>query len=110
VRILAYLSRREDYNVILLDWSNLTSFPWYRTAAQNVKLVGRLLKNFIKLFHQSGEIPVHSLHVIGFSLGCHVASIAGKALTDIRIPRITALDPAYPEFQSPGNMLGGFSR
>lgn len=48
---------------------------------------------------------MHNLHVIGFSLGCHVASVAGKALTDIRIPRITALDPAYPEFQSSGNML-----
>ncbi|XP_030768030.1 pancreatic triacylglycerol lipase-like [Sitophilus oryzae] len=50
-------------------------------------------------FHESGEIPRENLHVIGFSLGCHIASMAGKSLPEnVRIPRITALDPAYPEF------------
>ncbi|XP_050295795.1 phospholipase A1-like isoform X2 [Anthonomus grandis grandis] len=94
----AYLSRPENYNIILLDWAELASFPWYRVAVQNVKLVGKILKNFIKLYSQSGEIPLEKLHVIGFSLGCHVASVAGKELKRFKIPRITALDPAFPEF------------
>ncbi|KAF7273923.1 hypothetical protein GWI33_013384 [Rhynchophorus ferrugineus] len=95
----AYLNRPDEYNIILVDWTELSVFPWYRPAVQNVKLVGQLLYNFIKIFHKSGEMPVQNLHVIGFSLGCHVASMAGKNLQgDIRIPRITALDPAYPEF------------
>ncbi|XP_066137967.1 phospholipase A1-like isoform X1 [Euwallacea fornicatus] len=95
----AYLSRSENYNIILLDWGNLASFPWYRTATQNVKLVGKALGNFIKLFDQTGEIPVSNLHIVGFSLGCHIASVAGKVLpSNIKIPRIVGLDPAFPEF------------
>ncbi|XP_019871268.1 pancreatic triacylglycerol lipase [Aethina tumida] len=94
----AYLSRPEPYNVILVDWSDLGAFPWYRTAVQNVKLVGTLLKEFIETFHSSGELNVGTLHVVGFSLGCHIASHAGKQLKGVKLPRITALDPAFPEF------------
>ncbi|XP_060521685.1 phospholipase A1 VesT1.02-like [Cylas formicarius] len=95
----AYLSRPEYFNVILLDWSELSSFPWYRTAVENVKLVGEILRNFIKTFTKSGEIAIDRLHVIGFSLGSHIASRAGKNLQGgVRIPRITALDPAFPDF------------
>ena len=106
MRVLAYISRPENYNVILLDWGELCTFPWYRTAAQNVKLVGQILKNFIELYNESGEIPIQKLHVIGFSLGSHIASMAGKGLQgQTRIPRITALDPAYPEFSLKGKGL-----
>ncbi|KAH1025755.1 pancreatic triacylglycerol lipase [Dendroctonus ponderosae] len=95
----AYLAKPENFNIILLDWGELAAFPWYRTAVYNVKLVGKVLGNFIKLFSQTGEIPIQNLHVVGFSLGSHIASMAGKGLSSgLRIPRITALDPAFPEF------------
>lgn len=72
---------------------------------QNVKLVGRVLRNFIKLFSETGEILIQRLHIIGFSLGSHIASMAGKGLQGTaRIPRITALDPAFPEFSLQGNI------
>lgn len=41
------------------------------------------------------------IHLIGHSLGCHVAGIAGKRLfTEMgsRIGRISALDPAAPSY------------
>ncbi|XP_074031951.1 lipoprotein lipase [Leptinotarsa decemlineata] len=95
----AYLSKRENFNVILLDWSELATFPWYQVAVVNVKHVAQRLREFIEIFNDSGEIPIQNLHVIGFSLGCHIAGIAGKLLRkDLRIPRITGLDPALPEF------------
>ncbi|KAJ8923448.1 hypothetical protein NQ315_002007 [Exocentrus adspersus] len=95
----AYFSRTEKYNLILVDWSELGPFPWYGTAVMNVKYVGMRLKQFIEMYNDSGEMPVENLHIIGFSLGCHVAGIAGKLIRQgLRIPRITALDPALPEF------------
>ncbi|KAJ8959599.1 hypothetical protein NQ318_021784 [Aromia moschata] len=95
----AYLSRQDNYNLILLDWSELSTFPWYVIAVRNVKYVGLRLKQFIEVFNESGEIPIGNLHVIGFSLGAHIAGVAGKILgADLRIPRITGLDPALPEF------------
>lgn len=93
------MARPESYNVILMDWSEMGPFPWYRQAVQNGKLIGKLLKDFIEVFHDSGEIPIWNLHIVGFSLGGHIASHAGKQLRrGLKIPRITALDPAFPDF------------
>ncbi|XP_056633142.1 probable phospholipase A1 magnifin [Diorhabda sublineata] len=95
----AYLTRPEPRNIILLDWSELATFPWYQVAVTNSKLATIRLKKFIEVFHKSGEIPIWNLHVIGFSLGGHIAGVAGKILRDgLKIPRITGLDPALPEF------------
>ncbi|RZC32183.1 endothelial lipase-like, partial [Asbolus verrucosus] len=95
----AYLSRRDNFNVILVDWSELATFPWYLPAVRNVKFVAERLRNFLEVFDDSGEIPMKKLHVIGFSLGSHIAGFTGKRLKrGLRIPRITALDPAFPEY------------
>jgi hypothetical protein len=35
----------------------------------------------------------NQVHIIGFSLGCHVAGYAGEAMS-VKVRRITGLDPA----------------
>ncbi|XP_044759394.1 pancreatic triacylglycerol lipase [Coccinella septempunctata] len=95
----AYLARPEKTNFLIFDWSTLSSFPWYTQAKANVKFVAKFLSNFLETFHNSGELPLEHVHLVGFSLGAHVASFAGKYLRGgLRIKRITALDPAFPEF------------
>ncbi|XP_054257370.1 phospholipase A1-like [Macrosteles quadrilineatus] len=93
--------QRGDYNVILVDWSPLSAAPWYRPAAQNARPVGLHLARFVHFLHRSA-VPVHHMHVVGFSLGAEVAGFAGKALHDLRLPRITGLDPAYPLYRMAG--------
>lgn len=85
--------------MILVDWSELSAFPWYWEAFKNVKMVSGILIQFLETFHDSGELPITNVHLVGFSLGAHVAGNAGKWLRKgLRIPRITGLDPAFPEF------------
>ncbi|KAF5270633.1 hypothetical protein FQA39_LY01371 [Lamprigera yunnana] len=94
----AYLSRNESYNIMQVDWGCLASFPWYTEAVNNSIIVGKRLGKFLKFYNNSGELRIDKLHLIGFSLGSHISGFIGKFLGKSVIGRITALDPAYPQF------------
>lgn len=98
--------RNLDVNFVILDWSELAVFPWYSDAVDNLKFVSTALVNFLETYHDSGEMPLNNVHLIGFSLGAQIAAFAGKNLrSDLKIPRITALDPAFPMFSLDGTEL-----
>lgn len=92
--------RRGNYNVILIDWSAMTAVPWYSNAVENLPVSGRYLARFLRFLVDKGY-PAKYIHLIGFSLGAEVAGFAGKQLQEwgIKLPRITALDPALPLFE-----------
>ncbi|XP_031353891.1 endothelial lipase-like [Photinus pyralis] len=104
----AFLSREEDYNIISVDWGVFTPLPWYYHAASHTKLLGKVLAKFIDFYHSTGELSIGRIHVIGFSLGAHVAGVIGNQLGQGRLPRITGLDPAFTLFpvdEDPANRL-----
>lgn len=76
--------------MIFVDWEKGAAGPGYALAAANTQLIGRQLAILI-----SEMVALNSdqekIHMIGFSLGAHVAGFAGKALKliDIRVGRIT---------------------
>ncbi|XP_049846393.1 uncharacterized protein LOC126298898 [Schistocerca gregaria] len=84
----------EKCNVICVDWENGAAVPNYVRAAANARLVGRQLA---QLLRSLGAEPART-HLIGFSLGAHVAGFAGAMLRNVS--RITGLDPAGPLFES----------
>nr|CAD7401547.1 unnamed protein product [Timema poppensis] len=85
------------YNVVVVDWSALCAGPWYSSAVGNSQVCGDYLALFLDYLIDSG-MPLSNLHVIGFSLGAEVAGFTGRAITSGKLPRITGLDPAYPEY------------
>ena len=86
--LLEYLSR-EDVNVITVDWTALSSGLNYPgIALNNVPAAGDYVGAFIDYLIEEGT-PISSFHLIGWSLGAHVAGNAGEAVTAGLLPRIT---------------------
>ncbi|XP_011631174.1 uncharacterized protein LOC105423202 isoform X2 [Pogonomyrmex barbatus] len=83
-----------DCNIVCVDWGPGSAVPNYVRAAANTRLVGRQLAKLIR----SLNVPLEKVHMIGFSLGAHVAGFAGAELGNVS--RITGLDPAGPLFES----------
>uniref|UniRef100_A0A8C1XFY7 PLAT domain-containing protein n=1 Tax=Cyprinus carpio TaxID=7962 RepID=A0A8C1XFY7_CYPCA len=78
----------KDANVIVVDWLD-TAQNYYALAAQNTKMVGQEIGLFIDWLE---------LHLLGYSLGAHIAGFAGSHATN-KVGRITGLDPAGPNFE-----------
>lgn len=75
-----------DVNVIVVDWCTIAGES-YLTAVAALPAVGRHLGNFIKWLTTLG-VTYDKVHVVGHSLGAHLAGNAGK-VTEGKIKRIT---------------------
>lgn len=86
-----------EHNVILVDWSqfdNILSYPV--NVLVKVPTVGQLVGETIKVLLKQGAVE-NDVHLIGHSLGAHVAAFAGSlALNGKGV--ITGLDPAGPMY------------
>uniref|UniRef100_A0A8B9FIU8 Triacylglycerol lipase n=1 Tax=Amazona collaria TaxID=241587 RepID=A0A8B9FIU8_9PSIT len=86
----------EDVNCICIDWSS-GSRCQYTQASNNVRVVGAEIAYFVNTLVDNFGYSPANVHIIGHSLGAHVAGEAGKRHPGIG--RITGLDPAQPYFQ-----------
>lgn len=68
-----------------MDWGPGSAVPNYVRAAANTRLVGRQLAKLIRNLN----VPLEKVHMIGFSLGAHVAGFAGAELGNVS--RITGM-------------------
>ncbi|XP_041647202.1 lipoprotein lipase isoform X2 [Cheilinus undulatus] len=99
--VSALYEREPTANVIVVDWLVRAS-QHYPTSAAYTKLVGRDVAKFVSWIQKELQLPWERIHLLGYSLGAHVAGIAGD-LTDHKISRITGLDPAGPTFEHADN-------
>ncbi|KAM9848628.1 lipoprotein lipase [Aulostomus maculatus] len=95
--VSALYDREQTANVIVVDWLN-SAQNHYVVAAQNTKAVGQEIAHFIDWIEETTNIPLDNVHLIGYSLGAHVAGFAGSHSTN-KVGRITGLDPAGPDFE-----------
>ncbi|XP_058801267.1 pancreatic lipase-related protein 2-like isoform X2 [Phymastichus coffea] len=87
------------YNVIIVDWSSGSSKE-YLIAARFVKRVGYLASRLLEYLIMEGIANPDNIHILGHSLGAHVAGLVGSNLAG-RLARITGMDPARPDFEAP---------
>ncbi|XP_019770072.1 lipase member H-A isoform X2 [Dendroctonus ponderosae] len=82
------------HNVIYVNWTKYGNLS-YGMSSANVKPVGEI----ISIFLSKSGIPADKIHLVGHSLGSHLAAFIGKSYQSKfgeKIGRITALDPAGP--------------
>lgn len=87
------------FNVLLLDAEALLN-EGYIKCVHNARLIGKRLANLLANLEEFGA-NAEDLHLIGISLGAHIAGWAGKyfwQFKKLRLGRVTGLDPAGPCF------------
>ncbi|KAF2886946.1 hypothetical protein ILUMI_19227 [Ignelater luminosus] len=90
-----------DLNVFLVDWSGPATSFTYIPSAWAVGSIGQFLGEFIyKEIIQKFNVSSKQIGIIGYSLGAHLAGVAGFTLKNYKreIKYIIGLDPAKPCF------------
>ncbi|XP_035269062.1 lipase member H isoform X1 [Anguilla anguilla] len=94
--IVRLLAAQEDMNILVVDWNRGAANLNYYSAVANTRKAAENITAFIQNIQENGAL-LSSVHLIGVSLGAHVAGFVGAMLKG-KIGRITALDPAGPLF------------
>ncbi|XP_071119079.1 pancreatic triacylglycerol lipase-like [Haliotis cracherodii] len=93
----------DNVNVIIVNWREGAKPPVYFQSVANTRVVGTLLEKLITRLNTVTRASFQSFHLIGHSLGAHVAGYAGMTINTIG--RITGMDPAGPNFDDFGNQV-----
>ncbi|XP_058975748.1 pancreatic lipase-related protein 2 isoform X2 [Musca domestica] len=91
----AYMAQGVD-NVFLVDWRDAAKLDYY-TSRKAVGDVGKHLGQLLEMFFEKHQIMLSEVHVIGHSLGAHIAGNIGRYFNGL-LGRVTGLDPALPLF------------
>ena len=75
------LLKKEKMNVIVVDWGlGSSALNLYDAAAGNTRLVGAQVADLIDVLNRKFQVAFTKFHIIGHSLGAHVAGFAGEKL------------------------------
>ncbi|XP_053686909.1 pancreatic lipase-related protein 3-like [Sabethes cyaneus] len=91
----AYLVQ-DEHNLLVADWAKASALP-YNAARGLVRPVGYRIGEILSAFIRENGIQPDQVHIVGHSLGAHIAGNVGKYFGG-KLARVTALDPAGPLF------------
>ncbi|KAK3746142.1 hypothetical protein RRG08_003581 [Elysia crispata] len=94
--MVAELRYKEDANYITVDWGTGAMNVNYYQSVANTRLVGAVVALVLQTLQSLGG-DLATFHLIGYSLGAHIAGYAGNRVPGLG--RITGLDPAGPAFE-----------
>lgn len=90
--------KRGGYNFVSVDWSQFSVFPYIK-ALYNLYQVYRPVANTIESMVKAG-MSEKKVWLVTHSMGSQLGGAVAREL-NFRVPRITALDPAWPGFNLP---------
>lgn len=96
-RMTREIIKNGDVNVVVVDWKRGAMTLNYLQAAANTRLVGVIAALMVEKLNYTYNIAPSMIHIIGHSLGAHIAGYIGERVPGIA--RITGLDPAGPAFE-----------
>ncbi|XP_067930181.1 pancreatic triacylglycerol lipase-like isoform X2 [Watersipora subatra] len=82
-------------NILLVEWKDGAA-QTYMQAVANTRVVGAEIAQLLR--YLQGTVALGDVHLVGSSLGAHIAGTCGALLPGIG--RITALDAAGPLFEN----------
>lgn len=88
--------KSENVNCIAVEWKKGAK-TLYAQAANNARVVAAQVATMITFLMGNYKQKADKFHIIGHSLGAHVAGDVGSRIPGLA--RITGLDPAEPYFQ-----------
>ncbi|KAM8865229.1 endothelial lipase [Synchiropus picturatus] len=95
--VSAVMEREREANVVVVDWIPL-ALQLYPDAVNHTHDVGLDIAKLLDWLQDELHLSLANVHLIGYSLGAHVAGYAGTFVRG-SIGRITGLDPAGPMFE-----------
>lgn len=98
--LLANRQGREYGMFILLDWGNAVKNRYPEAMENTVRVASKIMDFFTLLMSRFPGIRPERIHLLGFSLGAHLAGFIGKNFQKQlgTIGRITGFDPAKPGY------------
>lgn len=79
-----------DYNIWMIDWSEVAAGPCYPIVVSNLNYVGKCIAQLVKEILEISQVPKESaFHLIGFSVGAHLAAYVGNHVRPYKFSRIT---------------------
>ncbi|KAG5684757.1 hypothetical protein PVAND_013971 [Polypedilum vanderplanki] len=104
-KIISAYQHRGDHNILLLDWEQIANGNYILNAFPNTFEFGEILAEVLIKMTFDG-LNLRNLHVVSHSLGSQLAGSLGRNIIkktsgQLRLKRITALDPAFPLFYPP---------
>ncbi|KAL8577661.1 hypothetical protein ACOMHN_060772 [Nucella lapillus] len=85
------------FNVIVISWGP-GARTFYPKAVANTRVVGAVFAHFLTSLKEEYNVSMSGVHLLGHSLGAHIAGYVGSAIGGIA--RISGMDPAGPLFES----------
>uniref|UniRef100_A0A2K6FD72 phospholipase A1 n=1 Tax=Propithecus coquereli TaxID=379532 RepID=A0A2K6FD72_PROCO len=87
--VSALQTREKDANVVVVDWLPL-AHQLYTDAVNNTRVVGHSIARMLDWLQEKDDFSLGNVHLIGYSLGAHVAGYAGNFVKGT-VGRITAI-------------------
>uniref|UniRef100_A0A8C8XMQ3 Lipase G, endothelial type n=1 Tax=Panthera leo TaxID=9689 RepID=A0A8C8XMQ3_PANLE len=87
--VSALQMREKEANVVVVDWLPL-AHQLYTDAVNNTRVVGHSVARMLDWLQEKDDFSLGNVHLIGYSLGAHVAGYAGNFVKGT-VGRITAI-------------------